>query len=58
MWTTDLRIVRGLFDDFGRHPERRSDECLSLAGRVGQLAGHAEVRQFHVARLRQQNIRR
>ena len=53
-----LGVVRGLFDDFGRHPERRADERLALAGGVGQLAGDAEVSQFHVTRLRQQHVRR
>ena len=53
-----LGVVRGLFDDFGRHPERRADERLALAGGVGQLAGDAEVSQFHVTRLRQKHVRR
>lgn len=55
---TYLGIVGGLFDDFGRHPEGRADESVALAGRIRQLAGHAEIGQFDVALLTQQHIRR
>lgn len=38
-----LGIVGGLFDDFRCHPERRPDESVSFAGRVGQLSGDTEI---------------
>lgn len=53
-----LGIVGRLFDNFGRHPEGRADEGVPFARGVRQLAGHAEVRQLHVAHLAQENVRR
>ena len=49
-------IVGWLFDDFGRHPEGRAYKGVALASRVGQLAGHAEIRQFDVSLLAQQHV--
>lgn len=45
-----------MLDDFRCHPEGRSHKGVALAGRVGQLAGNAEIRQFHVALLAQQHV--
>ena len=60
LWTSvpHLGVVRRLFDDLGRHPEGRADERLTLAGGVGQLAGHAEIRQLHITQLREQHVGR
>ncbi len=51
-------VVGWLLDDFRCHPEGRSHKGVALAGRVGQLAGNAEIRQFHVALLAQQHVGR
>ena len=51
-----LGVVCTLLDDLRRHPEGRADEGVALAGRVGQLAGNAEVRELDVAHLRQQDV--
>jgi hypothetical protein len=45
-----------LLDDFRCHPEGRSHKGVSFAGRVGQLTGHAEIRQFDIALFAQQHI--
>lgn len=58
--TPDVRfgIVRGLFDDFWRHPERGADERVPLARRVRQLSRHTEIGQLDVAHLAQKDVRR
>lgn len=53
-----LGIVGSLLDDFRCHPERRPDESVPFAGRVGQLSGNAKIGQLDVAHLAQQNVRR
>ena len=45
-----------LLDDLRRHPEGGADEGVPLAGGVGQLPRHAEVRQLHVAHVAQQHV--
>jgi len=54
----NLSVIGRLFDDFRRHPERRANKRLSLTGSASQLTSDTEVRQLHVTRLRQQNVRR
>lgn len=53
-----LRVVRRLLDDLRRHPERRTDERVPFTRRVRQLAGDAKIRQFHVAHLAKEDVRR
>lgn len=53
---THLGVVGRLFDDLGRHPERRADEGVALDLRVRQLSRHAEVGQLHLALLGQQHV--
>ena len=53
---THFGIVGWLFDDFGRHPERRPHKRVPLARRVGQLSGHAEIGQFDVALFAEKNV--
>lgn len=51
-----LGVVGGLLDDLRGHPERRSHEGFPLYLRVRQLTRHPEVRQLHLAVLRQQDV--
>ena len=51
-----LEIIRVLLDDLGRHPEGRAHKRVALAHRLGQLLGHAEVRQFYVALFGQEHV--
>ena len=39
-----------------RHPEGRAHEGIPLAGGVGELASHSEVRQLHVSHVGQQHV--
>lgn len=52
-----LGIVSRLFDDFGCHPERRTDEGISFTSGIRQLTGYTEVGQLDIAHFAQQNIR-
>lgn len=51
-------VVLVLQDHFGRHPEGRADERTAFVHRIGQLLGHAEVRELHITVLGEQNVRR
>lgn len=46
---TYLRVISGLQDDLGGHPERRPYEGVPLAGGVGELPRNTEVSQLHVS---------
>lgn len=54
--TTYLGVVGRLLDDLWSHPERCSHKGFPLDLRIRQLTRHTEVRQFHLAVLRQQHI--
>lgn len=54
--TTYLGVVGGLLDDLWSHPERCSHKGFPLDLRIRQLTRYTEVRQFHLAVLRQQHV--
>jgi hypothetical protein len=51
-----LEAVPILLDDFGGHPEWRTNECVALRLDVGQLGRNAKVGQLDFASLRKQDI--
>lgn len=53
-----LAVMPDLLDYFGGHPEWRSDDRFALLSRLGQLPGHAEVRQLHSTRRTEQHVPR
>ena len=52
-----LKVVAGLLDQLGRHPEGRTDKSDALLHRLGQLSGHTEVGHLDIAVLRHKNVR-